>query len=135
MLHEYPIFKAIGGLVIAIYGFKMPRPKKKEVRLKSGENTNKYLKLFTKGFLINIINVGIFFFWLFIIGWVGKEFPGNTKLKLFIAITLFSYTSFETGKLFFARYIKDRLTDQNLVALHKIIRLAIIIFGIVIIFK
>lgn len=135
MLHDFPLFKTLGGIAIVIYGFRMPKPKKKELRLMNGEKTNKYFRLFSKGFLINIINVGVFFFWLFIVGWVGKEFPGPSKLKLFLGITLFCYAGFETGKLFFARYIKDRLTDQNLVVLHKYIRWAIIFFGFFIIFK
>lgn len=134
ILNEYPLIKILGGIAIVIYGIAMKQNHKK-IAIDPNIKNNKYFQLFSKGFAINIINVGIFFFWLFIVHWIGQEFPGKTNLKWFVFITLFSYASFETAKLFFARHIKNKLTDQNLRYLHKTIRLAIIIFGVFIIFK
>jgi threonine/homoserine/homoserine lactone efflux protein len=135
ILNQYPLIRILGGMVIVLFGAFLSRKDKKIIQLETGEKHRKYPQLFLKGFTINIVNVGIFFFWLFIINWVRNRFPGQTELVWFVAVTLGTYALVETGKLFYARHIKTRLTDRNLYLLHQVVRAAIVTFGVVIIFS
>lgn len=134
-LQHYPLIRIIGGIIIVLYGLFVVKKKSVDLTIDPEFKNNKYPQLFFKGFTINIVNVGIFFFWLFIINWVRNQFPGQSNLVWFVTVTLFTYAVVETSKLFYARHIKTRLTDRNLYILQQIVRIAIVTFGIVIIFK
>lgn len=131
----YPIVKTIGGIIIILYGIFMLKLNADDANdIKQIEKTN-YLNILFKGFMLSLVNVGVFFFWLFILGWIGQHYPGKMQLRFFIFVTLAAYFLFECVKVFGAYQLKKSLTEERLKLTRRIIQIILVIFGVIIIFK
>ena len=107
------------------------------------ENTSKevaaapkdYLLLGLKGFILNIANPAVIFYWLSILSLAAQSVPDNTKnpntwILLFISILLGTYFSIDVLKVFTAKRLRT-LVNQNLLnALNILIGLIFFLTGI-----
>jgi threonine/homoserine/homoserine lactone efflux protein len=138
------IFGFIGGSIFIIYGTFYFFKKSKMVDLTlEAENTSKevaaapkdYLLLGLKGFILNIANPAVIFYWLSILSLAAQSVPDNTKnpntwILLFLSILLGTYFGIDILKVFTAKRLRT-LVNQNLLnALNILIGLIFFLTGI-----
>ena len=138
------IFGFIGGSIFIIYGIFYFFKKSKMVDLTlEAENTSKevaaapkdYLLLGLKGFILNIANPAVIFYWLSILSLAAQSVPDNTKnpntwILLFLSILLGTYFGIDVLKVFTAKRLRT-LVNQNLLnALNILIGLIFFLTGI-----
>lgn len=138
------IFGFIGGSIFIIYGTFYFFKKSKMVDLTlEAENTSKevaaapkdYLLLGLKGFILNIANPAVIFYWLSILSLAAQSVPDNTKnpntwILLFLSILLGTYFGIDVLKVFTAKRLRA-LVNQNLLnALNILIGLIFFLTGI-----
>ena len=138
------IFGFIGGSIFIIYGTFYFFKKSKMVDLTlEAENTSKevaaapkdYLLLGLKGFILNIANPAVIFYWLSILSLAAQSVPDNTKnpntwILLFLSILLGTYFSIDVLKVFTAKRLRT-LVNQNLLnALNILIGLIFFLTGV-----
>ena len=138
------IFGFIGGSIFIIYGtfYFFKKSKMADLTLEA-ENTSKevgaapkdYLLLGLKGFILNIANPAVIFYWLSILSLAAQSVPDNTKnpntwILLFLSILLGTYFGIDILKVFTAKRLRT-LVNQNLLnALNILIGLIFFLTGI-----
>ena len=138
------IFGFIGGSIFIIYGtfYFFKKSKMADLTLVA-ENTSKevasapkdFLLLGLKGFILNIANPAVIFYWLSILSLAAQSVPDNTKnpntwILLFLSILLGTYFGFDILKVFAAKRLRT-LVNQNLLnALNILIGLIFLLTGI-----
>ncbi|AXG73668.1 LysE family translocator [Flavobacterium arcticum] len=137
-IKDEPALFIFGGLILVIYGLvsfiKQKRIAKDEL---SESKTNEILKkdyftLALKGFILNIINVGVLGFWLAIIITVGPQLDMNqSRILTFFISVLAGYLCTDIFKIVLAKQLRNKLTSGNILKIKKVISIILIIFGIV----
>ena len=138
------IFGFLGGSIFIIYGIFYFFKKSKMADLTmEAEDTSKdvgaapkdYLLLGLKGFILNIANPAVIFYWLSILSLAAQSLPDNTKnpntwILLFLSILLGTYFGFDILKVFGAKKLRT-LVNQNLLnALNILIGLIFLLTGV-----
>lgn len=99
-------------------------------------STGHFLKYFTKGFFLNILNPFLLLFWLGLMGLVssryGVQSPG---VRLFFAGSLSAIFVTDLLKCFLAHRIKRHLNKKLIGIVHKALGFMLIAFGIVLIVR
>jgi threonine/homoserine/homoserine lactone efflux protein len=94
--------------------------------------TKDYLKIFTMGLVMNMLNPGIIIFWLT----TATTFVGNTlqhRIVIF-STALFLALLADVIKVLLANTIRKRLTPKNIHRINQVNGIILIGFGVVIIF-
>jgi len=100
------------------------------------ENSPNLLKMVLKGFLLNIINVVVLFYWVGIILYFGPQLEMNeSKIYLFFIIIISTYFTIDLGKIYLAQQLKKRLTDIVIKTIKLVVNSFIVICGLFLIFK
>jgi threonine/homoserine/homoserine lactone efflux protein len=137
------ILKIIGGVMFMAYGayswFKKPKQSKTDDIGNAVATTGDYLMLGLKGFLLNIANPMVIFYWFWVVS-VGsdsaqsKEYH-NEIIYLFLGIVFLTFFSVDLLKIFGAKRLRPLVTDTVLSALNKVISGVFLLFGVVSIVK
>lgn len=132
------ILSGCGGLIFIGFGlFSMLKIQKGDPL---HEEANKYgakdyFRFFMKGFLLNMFNPSVIFYWLGLFLFGGQfGFTENEMLVFFISI-LVSFFSIDLLKIVGAGQLKNFMTDARLVKVNRVIGMILIIFGAVMILK
>jgi len=97
---------------------------------------NNYLILFIKGFVLNIVNIGVLGFWFTVIVTVGPQLDMSPKrMYSFFTMTLLIYLLIDMVKIFFAKRLKSKLTFQKIYYLKAFVSIVMFVFGCVLICK
>ena len=100
------------------------------------ENNPNLLKMAIKGFLLNIINVVVLFYWVGIILYFGPQLEmKESKIYLFFIIIISTYFTIDLGKIYLAQQLKKKLTDIVIKTIKIVINSFIVICGMFLIFK
>ena len=100
------------------------------------ENSPNLLKMAVKGFLLNIINVVVLFYWVGIILYFGPQLEMNeSKIYLFFIIIISTYFTIDLGKIYLAQQLKKKLTDLVIKIIKIVVNSFIVICGMFLIFK
>ena len=100
------------------------------------ENSPNLLKMVVKGFLLNIINVVVLFYWVGIILYFGPQLEMNeSKIYLFFIIIITTYFTIDLGKIYLAQQLKKKLTDIVIKTIKIVVNSFIVICGLFLIFK
>lgn len=142
----YKIASIAGGSMLLIFGLciffskkqttELEAVKKKKGSGKNSRNLLKLLKFYAKGFFLNIINPGTVFFWLGIS--VGLVIP--SRWSALETITFFSgmmltLIATDTLKILAAKRLRKFLTPHHIQVVQKIMGVALVICGILMILK
>ena len=137
-LSNSPVLYLFGGTGMAIYGLVLAIKKveKGDVSMHGfGANSN-YFGLFLKGFLLNIINVGVLIFWVGTVIVVGPSFDGLIEnFLVFFATMLAVYFVTDLFKILAAKQLQSQLTPVRIIWVKKILGYILVICGIVMIVK
>lgn len=136
-LKDNPTLFIVGGLIMVTYGLiSYILLKKSFIKQQEEVDTedipkNNYFALFFKGFILNLINIGVLGFWLMIIITYGPQMEMKTeRISIFFTAILFFYLLFDVAKIILAKQLKNRLTPQNIYKIKRVISIVILIFGV-----
>ncbi len=133
------IIKIIGGSFFLFFGVATFLKKIKDPHAdpdSSGLLTQgDYLKFFTKGFILNLVNPMVLFYWFSILALGSKGsingLSSGATLFIYIAVLLFTFFSIDVLKIFGAKMLRPYITKDVLSSLNKITGSIIFIFGII----
>jgi threonine/homoserine/homoserine lactone efflux protein len=134
-IKDDPNFLIFGGVLLVIYGLisfiktsKSFRAIVKEYH--KIEFKKNYGKLFLKGFLLNFINIGVLLGWLGFIIIANSITDSQEGVVVFLTTILTVYFLVDLGKIAVAKKLKNKLTPRRIFKTKKIIALAILGFGV-----
>ncbi len=127
----------VGSIVLFVFGIVMFMSHKKvnftvDDELKKGDKS----KLFWKGFLFNISNPSVVFFWMAFVGFTAPQFSEHRAyFVLYVLGTLATVFSIDIFKAWGANKVKAYMTEKAMINFNKIAGIGICIFGILIFIK
>lgn len=140
-LKDDPALFIFGGVLMLAYGIISFIKLKKEVKVNTDiidkEIIKKdYASLFIKGFLLNIINIGVLGFWLAIIISVGPKLEMQTsRMVTFFISVIGSYLFIDCIKILLAKQLKTKLNPTNILKIKKGISIVMMVFGTILILQ
>lgn len=128
----------IGGLLIVLFGlYNIASAKKKKIKPAdepaiAPKNTANWLYI-AKGFFLNIINAGVFAYWLTTALTLRASLQNQPDVRqlmvAYFVATIAAYFLTDVVKIIAAQRIKRRLTPHFLVRLEKIVGFILVLFG------
>ena len=131
-----PALFVLGGVLLSSYGvlsfFKTYKKRKKQQKGKVKViQTPNLFSLAVKGYLLNIINVAVLFFWTGVLFVIGPKFEMETgKTWLFFLATVSTYILVNLCKYYFASKLKTKLTDSILYKMKQVLNFFVFVFGV-----
>lgn len=134
------LFKFIGGTLFLIYGIVSIFKKQKLTTIEEIENlshsSKDYLLFFLKGFVLNIANPMIIFYWFSVMALGGKNGENSGLDTLyFIGVLIVVFFSIDVLKIIGAKKLRPFITDPVLKSLNRIIGLILCLFGLILILQ
>ena len=138
-LKDKPALFIFGGIIMLAYGI-ISFIKLKNVEKIDDEEIDRdiikrnYGSLFIKGFLLNVINIGVLGFWLAVIISVGPKLDmQNSRMITFFTSVIITYLLVDCLKILLAKQLKSKMTPTNIIKIKKGISIVLMIFGLVLI--
>ena len=134
-LKDDPALFIFGGIIMLSYGIISFVKLKKEEKINDEEIDRDILKrnygsLFAKGFLLNVINIGVLGFWLAVIISVGPKLDMQTpRMMTFFAAVIITYLLIDCAKILLAKQLKSKMTPTNILKIKKGISIVLMVFG------
>lgn len=132
------LFGIIGGGILIVFGivnfFKKPAVNKNEVSEYTISRTD-FLMFFLKGFAMNSFNPFVLVFWLGISSGISVKNFDNMQTLSFYAAVLVSVLSTDVIKCYLANKLQRIITVTVLIWMNRVSGLALVFFGIKIIYK
>lgn len=128
-----------GGILMLSYGVISYIGLHKEKKIHTNKIDNEiirknYFGLFVKGFFLNIINIGVFGFWLAIIISIGPKLEMQTsRMMTFFTTVIMSYLFVDCIKIVLAKQLKTKMTPTNTLKIKKGISVVLMVFGVILI--
>lgn len=134
-----PALFILGGVMLSAYGFlSFVKTQQKKNKIKKGKAINKknLISFPIKGFLLNIINVAVLFFWTGLLFVIGPSFEMNPiKIWSFFLLTVATYLIVNLCKFYLASRLKSKLTDTLLFKIKQALNILIFVCGAFFVFK
>ena len=134
-----PALFILGGVMLSAYGFlSFVKAQQKKNKIKKGKAINKknLISFPIKGFLLNIINVAVLFFWTGLLFVIGPSFEMNPiKIWTFFLLTVATYLIVNLCKFYLASRLKSKLTDTLLFKIKQALNVIIFVCGAFFVFK
>jgi threonine/homoserine/homoserine lactone efflux protein len=133
----------IGGAILILFGIFTFR-KKPEVMVENNNNDEggvqkikrKPLKYIAKGFILNMANPFLLFFWMSAMGAVGSAYSTQPwKIFIFFGSTLIIIFCTDFLKCFIAGKIKNYLKPRIITIINYILGLTLMVMGVVMIIR
>ena len=140
-LKDDPALFIFGGVLMLAYGIISFIKLKKDVKVNTDIIDKEIIKmdytcLFIKGFLLNIINIGVLGFWLAIIISVGPKLEMQTsRMVTFFISVIGSYLFIDCIKILLAKQLKTKLNPTNILKIKKGISIVMMVFGTILILQ
>ena len=140
-IKDDPALFIFGGSLLVVYGAISIVKDKKDFDTKrnlSVELINKhnYFALFIKGFLLNIINIGVLGFWLTVIITIGPQLEMDTnRIITFFTTVLVVYLLIDILKILLAKTLRKKLTSIRIYYLKTLVSILMVVFGCVLLSK
>ena len=135
-LKDKPALFIFGGIIMLVYGIISFVKLKKEEKINDEEIDRDIIKrnygsLFIKGFLLNIINIGVLGFWLAVIISVGPKLEmQNSRMFTFFTAVIVTYLLVDCIKILLAKQLKSKMTPSNILKIKKVISIVLMVFGV-----
>jgi len=138
-LKDKPALFIFGGIIMLAYGIISFVRLKNEEKIDDEEIDRDIIKrnygsLFIKGFLLNVINIGVLGFWLAVIISVGPKLEmQNSRMITFFTSVIITYLLVDCLKIVLAKQLKSKMTPTNILKIKKAISIVLMVFGVVLI--
>jgi threonine/homoserine/homoserine lactone efflux protein len=119
-LKDKPALFIFGGIIMLAYGIISFVKLKNEEKINDEEIDRDIIKrnyssLFVKGFLLNIINIGVLGFWMAVIISVGPKLEmQNFRMMTFFTTVIITYLLVDCIKILLAKQLKSKMTPINI---------------------
>ena len=136
-INNQPGIYVFGGTLLSLYGTSnfIKKTTAQTTTIKEKNQAN-YTGLFVKGFLLNIINIGVLVFWLGLVIVVTPNLGGNYKrIIVFFSTLIVSYFLTDLIKILLAKRMKAYLKKDNIIKAKKALGILIFVFGLFLIIK
>ena len=134
-----PALFILGGVMLSSYGFlSFIKTQQKKNKIKKGKAVDEQnlISFPIKGFLLNIINVAVLFFWTGVLFVIGPKFEMNpVKIWTFFLLTVGTYVSVNLCKYYLASKLKSKLTDTVLFKIKQGLNILIFVCGLYLVYK
>ena len=134
-----PALFILGGVMLSSYGllsFIKTQQKKNKIKKGKAVDEQNLISFPIKGFLLNIINVAVLFFWTGVLFVVGPKFEMNpVKIWTFFLLTVGTYVSVNLCKYYLASKLKSKLTDTVLFKIKQGLNILIFVCGLYLVYK
>lgn len=135
------ILQLCGGILFTLYGVinffkKVKKRKVKGIEIEPVRPVD-YLWLGLKGFLLNIANPLVVFYW-FSVMTLGAEDAGGAEgwqMIFFLGVILFTFFTIDLLKIFGAKKLRPLVTHSLLVGLNRLIGIVFVVFGVFLIIQ
>ena len=95
------------------------------------DKPSKWYVYLLKGFVMNIVNPGIWFIWITAMVTVSSTFHGNIRaIVSFFAATLLTVFCFDTLKAYIADRLKNLLSPRFVHKMNQFVGIILVIFGV-----
>ena len=138
-LQDKPALFIFGGIIMLAYGVISFLSLRKEKKINTNEIDKEiikknYFSLFVKGFLLNVINIGVLGFWMAVIISVGPKLEmQNSRMLTFFTAVIVTYLLVDCVKILLAKQLKSKMTPTNILKIKKGISIVLMVFGLVLI--
>ncbi|CAM3597146.1 LysE family translocator [Flavobacterium chungbukense] len=135
-LKDKPALFIFGGIIMLAYGIISFVRLKNEEKIDDEEIDRDIIKrnygsLFIKGFLLNVINIGVLGFWLAVIISIGPKLEmQNSRMITFFAAVIITYLLVDCLKIILAKQLKSKMTPTNILKIKKGISIVLMVFGV-----
>ena len=135
------IVRFVGGGIFIVYGvisfFKKVKAHKLDAAFMPTSTTKDYIILGIKGFLLNIANPLVVFYWFSVMTLGAKDTGGtdNWEMLLFLSIILVTFFGIDLLKIVGAKRLRPLVTHRVLVGLNRLIGIVFLGFGIFLILQ
>jgi threonine/homoserine/homoserine lactone efflux protein len=134
-----PALFILGGVMLSSYGllsFIKTQQKKNKIKKGKAVDEQNLISFPIKGFLLNIINVAVLFFWTGVLFVIGPKFEMNpVKIWTFFLLTVGTYVSVNLCKYYLASKLKSKLTDAVLFKIKQGLNILIFVCGLYLVYK
>ena len=134
-----PALFILGGVMLSSYGllsFIKTQQKKNKIKKGKAVDEQNLISFPIKGFLFNIINVAVLFFWTGVLFVIGPKFEMNpVKIWTFFLLTVGTYVSVNLCKYYLASKLKSKLTDAILFKIKQGLNILIFVCGLYLVYK
>lgn len=143
MEHEDTSFlQGVGGVLFVLYGvyylvWKKVDAQDLDTSFGGKQNTKGYILLFIKGFLLNLANPMVVFYWFSVmtIAYGDSSLDRNTAIIVFVSVIVITFFSIDFLKILGAKKLRPLLDPRRLRFLNKFIGLVFIAFGAFLVFR
>ena len=143
MEHEDTSFlQGVGGVLFVLYGvyylvWKKVDAQDLDTSFGGKQNTKGYILLFIKGFLLNLANPMVVFYWFSVmtIAYGDSSWDRNTAIIVFVSVIVITFFSIDFLKILGAKKLRPLLDPRRLSLLNKFIGLVFIAFGAFLVFR
>lgn len=128
----------IGGIILIVFGafYFRKQIQKNDATIDVGFETPKASFMILKGFVINLFNPAVWFLWLGNVTAISKTLDYSMiRMIIFFSIVLVATLIVELTKVYLAGKIKRYLTHKLMLTVNYVTGTALIIFGLVLIYK
>lgn len=134
---NYKLLGIIGGSLLIIFGIVTLNRRQVAKHIKEVQADNKYPIIYIgKGFLLNLANPFVWFFWLTVVVSATATYKADTyRLTLFFATALGIIVITDIFKVFMAARLKQFLTERFLSLINKFAGFGLILFGVFLIIR
>lgn len=95
------------------------------------DKPSKWYVYIVKGFVMNIVNPGIWFIWITAMVTVNSTYQGDTRsIILFFSATLLTVLCFDTLKSFIADRLKNILSVKFVHRMNQFVGIVLVVFGV-----
>jgi threonine/homoserine/homoserine lactone efflux protein len=133
------VVRICGGSLFLVYGVVNFMKKVKETKVNvvdSSESVRGYIMLGLKGFLLNLANPMVIFYWFSVmtLGAQNKAEGGSKySMLIFLGAILITFFSIDLLKIFGAKKLRPLVTKNVLQGLNRLIGIVFVGFGLVLI--
>lgn len=132
------LLRILGGCLFMVYGavsfFKKPKDQKQDDFGNTIHNSRDYIMLFVKGFLLNLANPLVIFYWFSVMA-LGTKDTVNANVPvpmlIYIVTLLVVFFSIDILKILGAKKLRPFITNSVLTSLNRITGSILFTFGLV----
>ena len=138
------IISIVGGIILIIFGLvtllRKPKEDAKETDKALSSTKKDLILLGLKGFLLNIANPGVIFYWITVIA-LGADGKKNASEAIdestywYILIIMVTFFAVDLLKILGAKKLRPFITENVLLGLNRLIGLIIIGTGVLLVIK
>lgn len=136
------VLNVIGGVLFLAYGIlnflKKSHPKEENSAIQSITNSKDIIVLMVKGFLLNLANPMVIFYWFSIMTLAHsyvESASSNYPIFYFLLVIIVTFFSIDTLKIIGAKYLRPLVTNRLLNGLNILIGIVFSVFGIFLIIR